>query len=65
MKTNGTRKSPIQVPVVPEALKAKGKGTEARVARICGVHLVALAKGKRHFLRHGAEAFGGGRGEGL
>ena len=59
MKTSGTRYSPaFKFQVVLEALKAEGKGAEAQVARAYGVHPVTLAKWKRHFLEHGAEAYG-------
>ena len=51
--------------VVLEALKAEGKGAEAQVARIWGVHPVTLANWKRHFLQHGAEVFGGKNGNAL
>ena len=60
MKSNGTRYSPaFKFQVALEALKAEGKGAEAQVARIWGVHPVTLANWKRHFLQHGAEVFGG------
>ena len=56
----GNRYSPaFKFRVVLEALKAEGKGGEAQVARAYGVHPVTLAKWKRHFLKHGAEVFGG------
>ena len=66
MKSNGNRYSPaFKFRVVLEALKAEGKGGEAQVARIWGVHPVTLAKRKRHFLEHGAEVFGGKNGNAL
>ena len=47
MKSNGTRYSPaFKFQVVLEALKAKGEGTEAQVARAYGVHPPALANGR-------------------
>jgi len=51
--------SGVQVPGGAKALKAEGKGAAAQVARAYGVHLVTLAKRKRHFLEHGAEMFKG------
>ncbi len=45
--------------MVLEALKAEGRGAEAKIARAYGVHPVTLAKWKRQFLERGPEIFGG------
>ena len=48
MKSNGNRYSPaFKFRVVLEALKAEGKGAEAQVAQVYGVHPPALANWKK------------------